>query len=104
MAAKLIGLLLLSRRRRTYTRVPKTDLGTWVFVCSRNADFLVFSLTEMERFTDVLDATIGHSCALDSLRCVGGHWSRPKTFDRSKLDFGGGTELQISFGDIFCVF
>ena len=50
-----------------------------------------FLLTEMESGT--VDS--------DSLRCVGGHWSRTKTFDRSKLDFAGGTELQIPFWDIF---
>ena len=41
------------------------------------------------------------SCPLDSLRCVGGHWSRQETLDRPKLIFAAVTRPHFRFWSIF---
>ena len=84
--------LLFSRRRRTYIRVPKTDLlvGYLDFLCcSRGTAILGFSdflLTENGCVRVDSNATIGSKAALGSRRALGSNGFNRECFEDDLVD------------------
>ena len=92
---------VLSRRRRTYIRVPKTDLGTLDFLLSgADADFGIFE--KIWIFPDGKQVRVHRfrryhwpcSCSLDSLEDFDSHWSRRMRFGRPKPKIASVTHFE----------
>ena len=101
MVGDVSGLKKLSRRRRTYNRVPKTDLRYPGFSAVRgNQDFRIFG--NILIFPDRKQVRPRRfrcyhwpcGCSLDSFEDFDSHWSRRKRFGRPKLELHGLTHSQ----------
>ena len=86
------GHFVFSRRRRTYIRVPKTDLGYLGFHMSgRNADFLKFAKSEILVGGKKVAAPRHRrhrslwSCPGHGFEGFDSHWPRTQRFHRPKL-------------------